>query len=123
MDVQYIQAGGLEYAVLPRIALEALLGDAEDRGDIAAAHLVQARLAIGAEELLPAAFVDRMLLGEHPLKLWREHRGLTAAALAKAAGVSQSYLSELESGKKEGTVSTLQSLALVLRVSLEDILP
>ena len=116
MDVQYIQAGGLEYAVLPR-------GDAEDRDDIAAAHQVQSRLATGTEELLPAAFVDRMLLGEHPLKLWREHRGLTAAALAKAAGVSQSYLSELESGKKEGTVSTLQSLALVLGVSLEDILP
>ena len=46
---------------------------------------IMKRLAAGEEELLPAAMVDAILDGESRVRVWREHRGLTAAALAKAA--------------------------------------
>ncbi|RYE39012.1 MAG: XRE family transcriptional regulator, partial [Hyphomicrobiales bacterium] len=49
------------------------------------------------------------------------HRGMTISALAEKAGLSQSYLSQIESGKREGRVSVLQRLARSLSVDLEDL--
>jgi len=52
----------------------------------------------------------------HPLKAWREHKGLTLQALADAAGVSKPYLSQIESAKRSGTAATLRKLARALGV-------
>jgi hypothetical protein len=49
---------------------------------------------------LPAELAWRLLGGEHPVRIWREHRGLSASGLAKLAGVQQSYVSEIETRKK-----------------------
>ena len=63
----------------------------------------------------------RLAAGEAPLRVWREHRGLTLRALAAAAGISPAMLSETETGKKEGSVRTLRSLAHALDVDLDDL--
>ena len=62
--------------------------------------------------------VDRVVRAEldgiHPVRAWREFRQLTIQALADAAGLSGPYVSQIECGKRTGTVTTLKKLALAL---------
>ena len=62
----------------------------------------------------PAAVVRAELDGIHPVRAWREFRQLTIQALADAAGLSGPYVSQIECGKRTGTVATLKKLALAL---------
>lgn len=48
------------------------------------------------------------------LRFYRQLRGLTQEDLADALGVAQSYISELESGKKGPLVETLAQFAEAL---------
>ena len=50
------------------------------------------------------------------LRLWRFHRGLTQAQLARAAGLPRPNLSAIERGKREVSLSTLRALALALDI-------
>lgn len=79
------------------------------------------RLARGEEETIPAAVVDRLLAAEPPVRVWREHRGLTQAQLAEAAGVTQSMVAMIERGDRRGTVDTLTVIARALKVDLDDL--
>lgn len=106
---------------IPENEYEALLDAAEDVADIAAVEDFKRRLAAGEEEMLPAAIVERLIAGESPVRVWREHRGLTASALAEASGVGQGFLSQIETGKREGTVTTLKKIAAALDVTLDDL--
>ena len=71
-----------EMVSIPVSEYQRLLAAAEALSDLAAYDAAKARLAAGRDELLPAAFADRLLDGESPLRVWRELRGLTQAALA-----------------------------------------
>jgi DNA-binding XRE family transcriptional regulator len=93
----------------------------EDAADGDAVRRFRAALAAGEEELLPAELVDRLLSGENPLRVWREYRGLTIKALAEETGVAPSYLSQIETGKRAGTVESLARLADVLRTTIDDL--
>jgi transcriptional regulator with XRE-family HTH domain len=44
-------------------------------------------------------------------------------ALAKRAGITQGYLSEIEIGRKSGDIRTLRKLADALKVSLDNLVP
>lgn len=114
---------GDEMVVLPRQDYDALVEAAEMLSDVAAYDRFKEKLAAGEEELIPAEFVYRMLDGENPVRVWREFRALSAKDLAAAAGISAAYLSEIESGKKEGSLSALRKIAKALKVDLEDIIP
>jgi transcriptional regulator with XRE-family HTH domain len=46
---------------------------------------------------------------------------LTVKALAAAAGVTPAYLSQIETGAREGTIETLKKLSAALRVTIDDI--
>jgi DNA-binding XRE family transcriptional regulator len=85
--------------------------------------LTDAARSNASGDYLPARLVKRMLGGEHPVRIWREHRGMTAGALATAAGVAPAYLSEIETGKKPGAVKALRALARVLEVAVDDLVP
>lgn len=78
------------------------------------------RIAAG-EELVPAEVVYALLDGGNPIRVWREHRGLSQAELAAKAGISATYLSQLESGKRDGTIEVLQDISAVLGVPLDDL--
>lgn len=112
---------GERMIVLPEAEYERLLETLEDLEGAAAVRSFEEKLAAGEEELIPAAMVERLLGGENPITVWREYRGLSAKALAEAAGITQPYLSQIESGKRDGTVSTMKRIAEALRVSLDDI--
>ena len=106
---------------LRRAEFEALLAELEDAHDIAAIHETEARIAAGDEELIPLAVVERLMAGEHPVRVWREHRGMTGRALAEAAGIPASYLSVIESGHKPGSFHAMAALAAALGVEMEDL--
>ncbi|GAM11038.1 putative HTH-type transcriptional regulator [Geobacter sp. OR-1] len=61
----------------------------------------------------------RELAGESPIKLWREYRSLTQQELAKKAAISKPYLSQIETGKRQGKVETLSAIARALDVPLD----
>lgn len=50
----------------------------------------------------------------------RERLNLTTNKLANIAGISQSYLREIELGKKNPTVETLSFVCYALNISLKD---
>ncbi len=52
----------------------------------------------------------------HPIRLLRRHRDLTQNELADAAGLSRPYLTEIETGKKQGSINALRALADALDV-------
>jgi ribosome-binding protein aMBF1 (putative translation factor) len=92
-----------------------------DAEDIASANATLARIARGEEELIPSAVVEQLLDGVNPITVWREHRGMTISALSEKAGLSQSYLSQTEAGKREGRIGVLSKLARALSVDLDDV--
>ncbi len=47
------------------------------------------RYAAGKEDTVSAAVVDRLLGGEIPPRVWREHRGMTAAEVAASVDISR----------------------------------
>ncbi len=93
----------------------------EDAADARTIDEIKRRLATGEEELIPAEMVDRMIDGENKLRVWREHRGLSAKQLAKAMGLAAPCISQLETGKREGTIETFKKIAAALRVDIDDI--
>lgn len=63
----------------------------------------------------------RTALGE-ALRRLRLEQGRTLADVARVAGVSMPYLSELERGRKEGSSEVLAAICDALRVDLSDLL-
>jgi DNA-binding XRE family transcriptional regulator len=121
MTVQIIEKNGRpEWAVLPYDIYVRLVEDAEMLEDVRDYDLAKEALAKG-EELVPGDVAFAILDGANPVKVWREHRGMTQRQLAEAAGISAPYLSQIESGKREGTADVLAAIAKVLRLSLDDL--
>jgi DNA-binding XRE family transcriptional regulator len=113
---------GEEMVVVPKADYEALVAAAEDYEDVLIAERTLARIAAGEEELIPDAEMDAYLDAPTPLAFWRKKRGLTQAALAAEAGVTQAYLSEIESGKKEARVGVLKEVARALKVTVDELI-
>lgn len=121
MRIERITRGGKEFAILPMDRLKKLMDDAAMLADVKAYDAAKARLERGEDELIPLEMTERRLAGESAVKLWREHRGMTQEALAKAAGVSRPMIAAIEAGHKRGGVATLKKLAAALRIDLDDL--
>jgi ribosome-binding protein aMBF1 (putative translation factor) len=80
---------------------------------------VKARMATGDTEVFPFEVAERLLDGEYPVMVLREHRGFSLHALAETAGLSPSDLSDIESGKKPGSIDAMERIAGALGVSLD----
>lgn len=109
--------------LLARADYDALLAALEEARDVAAVRQFNADLAAGRTETLPWDMARALLAGTHPVRVWRDHRGLTARALAAATGIAPGYLSEIENGKKPGSAAALKALASALGVDMEDLVP
>ncbi len=112
---------GERMVVLPLNEYEKLCEAAENLADIQAFDEAKRRLEEGMEELIPAEFADRIIDGENPVRVWREFRGLSVKELAEKAEISGAYLSQIEGGSREGSISTLKALATALSLDLVDI--
>lgn len=105
---------------LRRSDYEALLTELEDAEDREAAFEYElAKVKGGVPDLLTMAEAERLRAGEHPVRIWREKRGLTQQTLAAAARISKSFLSEIEGGTNTPSVETLRKLAHELKVDLD----
>lgn len=118
---QFIQTtSGERLVVLSEQDYARLLEQAEDYRDIQAADEARVRIDEG-EETFPASVLDALLDDVVPVRVFREYRGLRGSELAEKAGISQGYLSEIEAGKKTGSVGVLKRIASVLGVELGDL--
>lgn len=108
-----------DVAILPRARYEALIERLEDLEDTRIVREEMVRR--DPRDDLPAELVKRMLKGDHKVRIWREHRGLTLSALAEKARIPVSYLSEIETGKNPGSVDAYRKLAAALGLSLDDL--
>ena len=107
-----------DHVLVRRCDYEKLVAAAEDAADARA--LADAR---AAGVYLPDTAFGRILDGEHPLRVWRRHRGLTLEALAGQAGVGKAHLSHIETGRRKGTTDVLGRCAKALGVSIDDLVP
>jgi ribosome-binding protein aMBF1 (putative translation factor) len=120
MPVMTKSPKGDDIVILSRKEYDRLLVAAnEDAADAAVAKRAIAR----NDEILSEAEIDELLVARTPLAFWRKKRGLTQTDLAKAAGVAQGFLSEIESGLKTGDVTVLQRIAAALEISLLELVP
>ncbi|OEY66823.1 helix-turn-helix domain-containing protein [Marinobacter sp. X15-166B] len=124
MNVQIIEREGKpEYAVLPYDEYLNLLALAEDVRDAADASAAMQELVSGEDEAIPSDVAARLIAGDdHPLKVWREYRGLTQEALGNSANVGKSYISQIEAGSKSGSAKVLRALAEALQVDMDDLM-
>lgn len=82
-------------------------------------HDYRAMVSSGKNNALPDDILDALTAREEsPVKIMRKFRGFTQAELAAKAGISRPYLTEIETGKKDGSIRAMKSLAEVLGVSV-----
>jgi mRNA interferase RelE/StbE len=112
-----------ETVTIPKAEYRRLCGVEDELAALQAALAVQERIDAGTEEYLPAAVADRLIDGEPPLRVWREHRGLSQAALARAADASRVQIVDIEAGRRTGSVHTRRQLADALGIGLDDLIP
>lgn len=128
MSVRFQKTPRGEVAILPRKDYEALVAKAaevdEDSGTARLVSRARSEIAAGAP-LLPKDVVDRMANGENPVRVLREWRdrewpdGMTQTYLSSKTNLSQGHISDIENGRRVGTVATLRLIADTLQVPLD----
>lgn len=98
--MQTLTLNNTDYVVIEKTAYEELIGS-------------------GDNERFPAEFVDKLFDTDNKIGAWREYRHMTMTALADAVGVSQGYISDIESGKKDGSVKVIKAIAEALDADIE----
>src|SRR5437868_13977517 len=117
MKQKIVTPGGETLGLLPLAEYERLV----DAADIVSADRIKSDIAAGRDEMIPAEIVNRILSGENPVRVWRQHRGLSARDLAEKTGLSAAYISEIETGKKDGSVSAMKRIAEILHMDIDDL--
>ena len=123
IDLQIIRTpSGDEMVVIPRAEYEALVAaantDAEDEEDIAIYDARKADLAASRDSVLPPEVSVFMMRGDSLLRAVRRWRGISQSDLAEEADISQGYLSDLESGRRTGTLEKLQAISRIVGIDL-----
>ena len=73
-----------------------------------------------ASYTVPGEVMRALLDGSHPIRAWRKHKGFRAAAdLAREAGISDSYLLEIEKGAKPGSINAYAKIARALDLPID----
>jgi DNA-binding XRE family transcriptional regulator len=124
MSVQILEHEGRPaFALLPIEEYERLMAALEDAHDAATLEAFYRKLVSGDEETFPAAIADRLLAGEHPVRVLRSHRGMTLRQVADACGVTNAHISQIEKGKRSMSAELLKKMADALRVDVGLLLP
>jgi transcriptional regulator with XRE-family HTH domain len=99
--------GTAQHAVLPWQDYQALLRAAEGHG---------------LQPPIPAEVRQAVADGLHPVRAWREQRGLNQGQLAAMVGISRAYLTQIEGGERTGTLEVMARVARALDRPLEDLI-
>ncbi len=95
----------------------------EDRAIVAAAAAREKALGKDAarSDALPGELVAALVKGTHPVRVWRKHRGKTLDQLSGETGIAQSYLTEIETGKKPRSLDAMKKITAALGLTLDDL--
>jgi DNA-binding XRE family transcriptional regulator len=118
--IQFLDTPEERYAVIPLSIIREVetLEDLED--EILAAQLLTERDE--RESTIPAEIVERELSGVHPVRAWRDYRGLTQEELARRASTSKAYVSQIETGRRSPGLALARALARALDAPLDVLL-
>ena len=132
MGVKFQKTSRGEVAILPRKEYERLAARVAEADEDAGTARIVARAREEIAEggvLLPKDVADRLANGENPVRVLREWRernkpgDMTQIYLSFKTGLSQGYISDIETGRRTGTVSALRLIADVLDVPLDLLVP
>jgi len=120
MNAQIIEKNGKpEWAIIPYgefIKIQELLEDAEDIKDI---EVNLKAIEENREIVVPGEVTFAIVEGTHPIRAWREYKNMRINELAKRVGISGSFLSQIENGKRNPTIETLKTIASALDIEPE----
>jgi hypothetical protein len=123
MSVRFQKTPRGEVAILPRKEYELLAAKAAEADGTARVVSRAKKEIAGGSPLMPKDVVDRLANGENPLRVLREWRGETQMYLSFKTNLSQGYISDIENGRRVGTVEALRLIANVLSVPLDLLVP
>lgn len=112
-EIQKLTIDGKNYVLVSE-------DDYEDLIDSLEAQAIMARVMAG-EETFPHELIVELSQTDSRIRTYRKYRGMTGTELAEAAGISQPHLSDIENGKKAGSVDVLKRIATALRLDLDDL--
>jgi DNA-binding XRE family transcriptional regulator len=122
VNFQVISEQGQKFVKVPLSIFEKLEEDAEMLHDIAVFDAAKAEWLADETRTIPHSIVKRVVQGESTVLVWRDHRGMTQQQLADACSISRPLLSQIESGKKTGSVATLKKIAEALGCLVDDLI-
>lgn len=111
------EGGNPAFAVIPWREYERL-ATANGEASLSDEELYDRAVREG-EESFPIAVVDRLLVGENAVRVYRGYHGITQKQLAETIGVKAGYLSQIEKGRRTGSVEILAAIAEALRVDVD----
>ena len=122
MNVKFTMTAKGEMATLPRAEYERLkklaLEADEDAGTARVVARAKTEIADGTT-LLPMEVVNRIANEENVIRVLREFREFSQAEFVAKVGITQGYLSDLETGKRKGPLELHQRIARALGVPLD----
>jgi len=120
MNVQIIEKNGQpEWAIIPYKEFELIQEAMEDVEDIRDIEENLKAIHENKEIVIPGEITFAILEGGNPIRVWREYKKIKLNELAEKVGISASYLSQIENGKRNPTIDTLKLIAVALRVDPE----
>jgi predicted transcriptional regulator len=120
MNVQIIKKNGHpEWAIIPYKEFEAIREALEDAEDIRDIEENLKAIQKNKERVIPGDITFAILDGKNPIRAWREYKEIKLNELAKKVGISASYLSQIENGKRNPTIDRLKFIAAALSVDTE----
>jgi DNA-binding XRE family transcriptional regulator len=117
MSHKIIEERGKKFVLVPKKTYDRMIEDLDDLDDIRAYDRAKAK----PQEFVPREIVDRLIAGESHIKVWREYRGKTQQQLADEVKISKPFLSQLENGLREASISVIKRIAAALKVDVDDL--
>ena len=102
-----------EAVTIPRQEYDALLERNSELEDALAA--MQSEDEIRVPHQVALAIIN----GERPIVAYRKHKSMTLQDLSENTGLAVSYLSEIERGRKAGSVAALSRIANALDTTID----
>lgn len=121
MAVNVIEIENKQFAMVPLDMYNDMVEELEDMEDIQQALVIQRQIKNGEMPTYPAAMVEALIDGENPVKIYREHKGLTQQELAEKIGQTLSTIEKIENGEMEATISVMKEIAKVLDTDIDSL--
>jgi DNA-binding XRE family transcriptional regulator len=119
MELEKITIKGETFVLVPNRIFNRMVEAIENEKCIEVAKKELQKPELG----IPGGVFHKIVLNnENPIKVYREYRKLSQLQLAKKVGVTESYISQIENGKRAGTTKILKLIAQVLGVTIDDII-